>query len=278
MKSLRLVLGLALLGTLALAAIFAPLGESWLGHDPFAPDLFKRHAPASAEHPLGTDELGRDLLLRLLHGARISLAVGLATALAATLLGTAVGLLAAWRGGLLDAVLMRLADGMLALPALPVLVVLAAADTARIGLPRGEPLSDVLRIVAILTLFGWVGVARLARAAALSVLARDYVRAARALGASESRVLLRHVVPNIMGPVAVATALAVAGAILAESTLSFLGLGIAPPAASWGNMLSNAQDLVFSAPLAAVWPGLMILTAVAGCTLVADGLRKRLAP
>jgi peptide/nickel transport system permease protein len=271
----RLRLGLLLLGTLALAAMLAPIAAGWLGHDPFTPDLFKRHAPASAEHPLGTDELGRDLLLRLLHGARISLAVGLATALAAALLGTAIGLLAAWRGGALDAVLMRLADGMLALPALPVLVVLAAADTGRIGLPRGEPLSDILRIVAILTLFGWVGVARLARAAALSVLARDYVRAARALGASEARVLLRHVAPNIAGPVAVATALAVAGAILAESTLSFLGLGIAPPAPSWGNMLSNAQDLVFSAPWAAVWPGLMILAAVAGCTLVADGLRRR---
>lgn len=271
----RLRLGAALLAVLALAAVCAPLAASWLGHDPFAPDLFNRHAPASAEHPLGTDELGRDLLLRLLHGARISLAVGVATALAAALLGTAIGLLAAWRGGVLDAVLMRLADGMLALPALPVLVVLAAADTARIGLPRGEPLSDVLRIVAILTLFGWVGVARLARAAALSVLARDYVRAARALGASEARVLLRHVAPNIAGPVAVATALAVAGAILAESALSFLGLGIAPPAASWGNMLSNAQDLVFSVPSAAVWPGLMILAAVAGCTLLADGLRRR---
>jgi peptide/nickel transport system permease protein len=163
MRSPRLVIGLLLLGTLALAAICAPLAANWLGHDPFAPDLFKRHAPTSAEHPLGTDELGRDLLLRLLHGARISLAVGIATALAAALLGTAIGLLAAWRGGALDAALMRLADGMLALPALPVLVVLAAADTARIGLPRGEPLADVLRIVAILTLFGWVGVARLAR-------------------------------------------------------------------------------------------------------------------
>ena len=271
----RLRLGTGLLLLLAVAAACAPLASGWLGHDPFAPDLFKRHAPASAAHPLGTDELGRDLLLRLLHGARVSLAVGLATALAAALIGTAVGVLAAWRGGALDAALMRLADGMLALPALPVLVVLAAADTGRIGLPRGEPLSDILRIVGLLTLFGWVGVARLARAAALSVLARDYVRAARALGASEGRVLVRHVVPNIAGPVAVATALAVAGAILAESTLSFLGLGIAPPAASWGNMLSNAQDLVFSAPWAAVWPGVMILVAVAGCTLIADGLRRR---
>lgn len=272
---MRLALGLALVALLALGALFAPLADAWLGHDPFTPDLFKRHASASAEHPLGTDELGRDLLLRLLHGARISLAVGIATALAAALLGTIIGLLAAWRGGVLDAVLMRLADGMLALPALPVLVVLAAADTGRIGLPRGEPLSDILRIVAILTIFGWIGVARLARAAALSVLARDHVRAARALGAGELRVLTRHVLPNILTPIAVATAFAVAGAILAESTLSFLGLGIAPPAASWGNMLSNAQDLVFSAPWAAVWPGLAILLAVAGCTLVADGLRTR---
>jgi peptide/nickel transport system permease protein len=271
---MRLAFGIVVLALLALGAAAAPLLQGWLGHDPFTPDLFNRHGDASAEHPLGTDELGRDLLLRLLFGARISLAVGIATALAAAILGTAIGVLAAWRGGVLDAALMRLADGMLALPALPVLVVLAAADTGRIGLPRGEPLSDILRIVVILTLFGWVGVARLSRAAALSVLARDYVRAARALGASEARVLLRHVVPNIAGPVAVATALAVAGAILAESTLSFLGLGIAPPAASWGNMLSNAQDLVFSAPWAAVWPGLAILMAVAGCTLVADGLRR----
>ncbi len=271
---MRLWLGVALLGLLALGALLAPLAEGWLGHDPFSPDLFKRFAPASPDHPLGTDDLGRDLLLRLLHGARVSLAVGIATALAATVIGTAIGLVAASRGGATDAVLMRLADGMLALPALPVLVVLAAADTGRIGLPRGEAASDIIRIVAILAIFGWVGVARLARAAALSVLAQDYVRAARALGASEARVLLRHVVPNIAGPIAVATALAVAGAILAESTLSFLGLGIAPPAASWGNMLSNAQELVFSAPWAAIWPGLAILLAVAGCTLVADGLRR----
>ena len=274
MRDVRLIAGALLLALLALGGLLAPLAAAWFGHDPFTPDLFLRHQPGSAEHPLGTDDLGRDLLLRLLYGARISLAVGLATAVAAAMLGTAIGLLAAWRGGVLDAVLMRLADGMLALPALPVLVVLAAADTGRIGLPRGEAVSDVVRIVAILTVFGWVGVARLARAAALSVLARDYVRAARALGAREARVLWRHVLPNIAGPVAVATALAVAGAILAESTLSFLGLGIAPPAASWGNMLSNAQDLVFSAPWAAVWPGLAILLAVVGCTLVADGLRR----
>jgi peptide/nickel transport system permease protein len=269
----RLAVGLGLLAALALAAVGAPWAQDALGHDPFAPDLFNRFAPPSPEHPLGTDDLGRDLLLRLLHGARVSLAVGVAAALAAAMIGTAAGLFAAWRGGVADAVLMRLADGLLALPALPLLVVLAAVDPASLGLPRGEAATDILRIVVILALFGWVGVARLARAAALSVLARDYVRAARALGAGEARVMLRHVLPNILGPVTVATALAVAGAILAESTLSFLGLGIQPPAPSWGNMLANAQEMVFSAPLAAVWPGLAILLAVAGCTLVADGLR-----
>lgn len=276
---MKLALGAALLGAIALGALAAPLAATWLGHDPFAPDLLVRLAPPSAEHPLGTDDLGRDLLLRLLYGARVSLAVGIAAALAAAIIGTAAGLLAAWRGGVADALVMRLADFLLALPALPLLVVLAAVDPARLGLPaRGDApgaLLDIARIVVILAIFGWVGVARLARAAALSVLALDYVRAARAMGASEGRILLRHVLPNITGPVAVATALAVAGAILAESTLSFLGLGIAPPAPSWGNMLANAQELVFSAPMAAVWPGLAILLAVAGCTLVADGLRAR---
>ena len=272
----RLALGLGLLGTLALAAISAPLVAAWLGHDPFAPDLLARFEPPSATHPLGTDDLGRDILTRLLHGARISLAVGLAAALAAACIGTLAGLLAAWRGGVADALVMRLADFMLALPALPLLVLLAAADPSRLGLPaRGEAAGDVLRIVVILAVFGWVGVARLARAAALATLSRDHVRAARALGAGEPRILLRHVLPALLPPVAVATALAVAGAILAESTLSFLGLGISPPSPSWGNMLANAQELVFSAPWAAVWPGLAIMVTVAACTLVADGIRRR---
>jgi peptide/nickel transport system permease protein len=272
---MRLVLGLLLLGALAAGAIAAPMVQAWLGHDAFAPDLFRRYQPASAEHPLGTDELGRDLLLRLLFGARVSLTVGVAVALGAALIGTGIGLLAAWRGGWVDAVLMRVADGLLSLPALPLLVVLAAVDTGRFGLPRGEAAADIARIVVILTLFGWVGVARLSRAAALTQLAQDYVAAARVVGAPELRVLLRHVLPNIAVPILVATAIAVAGAILAESTLSFLGLGIQPPAPSWGNMLSNAQEMVFNAPMVALWPGLMILLAVAGCTLTADGVRSR---
>lgn len=266
--------GLTLLALLALAALGAPLVGWWLGHDAFAPDLFNRFAPPSAEHPLGTDDLGRDVLLRLLHGARVSLTVGLAAALAATTIGTVVGLLAAWRGGWLDAVLMRLADGILALPALPLLVILAALDPAIIGLPRGEAGADMVRIAGLLAAFGWVGVARLVRASALSLLARDFVRAARALGVSERRVLTRHVLPSLAAPIAIATALAVGGAVLAESVLSFLGLGIAPPAPSWGNMLANAQELVFQAPLAAFWPGLAIMLTVLACNLLADGISR----
>ena len=187
---MRLWLGLALLAALGLGAAAAPLVQALLGHDPFAPDLFSRFGAGSAAHPLGTDELGRDVLLRLLFGARVSLAVGVAVALGATGLGTLVGLVAAWRGGWVDAVLMRLADGLLALPALPLLVVLAAVDTGRFGLPRGEAAADIARIVLILVAFGWVGVARLARAAALTQFNLDYVAAARVSGASEARVLL----------------------------------------------------------------------------------------
>ena len=268
-------IGLSLLIALALAALSAPLAAAWLGHDPFLPDLFNRFEPPSATHPLGTDDLGRDILLRLLYGARVSLIVGLMAALAATLIGTVVGLLAAWRGGWLDAALMRLADGLLALPALPLLVILAALDPAVVGLPRGEAGADILRIAGLLAAFGWVGVARLVRATALSVLARDFVRAARALGVGEARVLWRHVLPQLAPPIAIATALAVGGAVLSESVLSFLGLGIAPPAPSWGNMLANAQELVFQAPLAALWPGLAIMLTVLGCNLVADGIARR---
>ncbi len=268
---MKLRIGLGLLAVIALAGLAAP----WLGGEAFEPDLFNRYAPPSAAHWLGTDDLGRDVLARLLHGARVSLAVGLGAALLAMLLGTAAGLLAAWRGGLADAALMRLADALLALPALPLLVVLSAIDPGVIGLPRGQAGADILRIATILALFGWVGVARLARAAALSVLAMDYVRSARALGVSEGRLLWRHLLPALVPPVAVATALAVGGAILAESALSFLGLGIAPPAASWGNMLAGAQEAVFQAPLVALWPGLAILLAVLGCSLVADGVRGR---
>jgi peptide/nickel transport system permease protein len=267
-----------LLALIAAAALAAPLVATALGHDPFTPDLFKRFEPPSATHPLGTDELGRDLLLRLLYGARVSLAVGIVAALVSAIIGTAVGLAAAWFGGAVDAALMRLADGLLALPSLPLLIVLAAVDPARLGLPRGAMAFDLARIVVIIALFGWVKVARLARASALSILRRDYARAAVAMGASGGRILWRHVAPNLAAHVTVASTQTVGAVILIESVLSFLGLGIQPPTPSWGNMLAGAQELVFAAPMAAVWPGLLIFATVVATNFIGDGLADALDP
>lgn len=278
----RLALGcLLLLGALCLLAAAAPLVGIALGIDPETQDLGARLAPASAAHPLGTDELGRDVLARLLEGGRVSLAVGLATALIAALLGTLIGVAAGYAGGVLDTLLMRLTDGVIALPLLPLLIVLAAVDPAKLGLPAemvGSPWFGLARIVAIIGLVGWTTVARLARAAALSLRERDFVRASRATGAGPLRIMRRHILPNVVSPVIVATTLSVGNVILLESALSFLGLGIQPPLPSWGNMLTNAQELVWSAPALAVWPGLLIFLTVIAFNFLGDGLQDALDP
>ncbi|MCC7281497.1 MAG: ABC transporter permease [Acetobacteraceae bacterium] len=266
---------IAALVLIAAGAIAAPWLADAMGQDPFGADLLGRYQPPSAAHPLGTDELGRDLLLRLLYGARVSLSVGIAAALAASLVGTTIGIACAMLGGIVDATLMRLADGLIALPSLPLLVVLAAVDPAKLGLPRDIPAFDLARIVAIIALFGWVSLARLSRAVALSLLRRDFVLAASALGASPMRIALRHLAPNLLAPVATAATLSVGGTILTESVLSFLGLGIQPPTASWGNMLANAQEMVFAAPLLAVWPGAAIFITVIACNVIGDRLQRR---
>lgn len=235
--------------------------------------LLERYNPPSAEHWLGQDELGRDVLQRLMQGGQVTLLVGLAGAALATVLGACLGLLAAMRGGAWDAALMRLTDGVMTLPLLPLLIILAAMDYTKLGLPPALTHSEsftILRLIVIIGLVGWTGTARLTRNAALGILARDYVKAARAMGAGEIRLTLRHVVPNIMPVLAVAAALAVGHAILIESALSFLGVGIQPPVPSWGNMLTNAQEIVFAAPMLAVYPGLLIFFTVAACNLVAD--------
>jgi peptide/nickel transport system permease protein len=277
---LALASGLLLLG-LALASLAAPLVERLLGHDPNAVDLLGRFATASLEHPLGTDELGRDLLLRLLQGGRVSLFVGLVGALVAALLGTVIGLIAGYAGGRTDALLMRLTDGVIALPLLPLLIVLAAVDLTKLGLPadlvRSEAAS-LYRILAIVALVGWTTVARLVRGATLSVRERDFVRAAHALGAGPIRVMAVHILPSVVSPIIVATTLSVGNVILLESTLSFLGLGIQPPLPSWGNMLTNAQELIWQAPMLAVWPGLLIFVTVIAFNFVGDGLQDALDP
>lgn len=269
--------GAVFLLAMAAASWSASLLGSLLGVDAHAVDLFARFAPPSAEHWLGADELGRDLMLRLLHGGRVSLTVGLAAAAVAAVIGTCVGLAAGWRGGMLDTLLMRLVDGVIALPLLPLLIVLAAVDLTKLGLEEGGDAS-LYRIVAIVALVGWTGVARLVRAATLAARSRDYVRAARALGARPARILLRHVLPNAASPILVASTLSVGNIILFESVLSFLGLGIQPPMASWGAMLSNAQETIWQAPGLAVWPGVAILLTVIAFNFLGDALQDALDP
>jgi peptide/nickel transport system permease protein len=269
------------LAVVALTAMAAPLVGSMLGLDAEAVDLLARLEPPSAAHPLGTDELGRDVLLRLLYAGRISLAVGVIGALLAALIGATVGLVAGYAGGGLDALLMRVTDAVIALPLLPVLIVLAAVDPAKLGLPAafGQGAGGSIgRIVLIVALFGWTTTARLVRASVLSLRRRDFITAARALGLGPMRIALRHLLPNAATPLIVATTLAVGNIILAESVLSFLGLGVQPPVPSWGNMLTGAQELLFEAPRLAVWPGLLIFLTVAACNLLGDALRTALEP
>jgi peptide/nickel transport system permease protein len=266
---------------LVLASLFAPVIESILGVDVRDVDLHHILEGPSFAHPLGTDELGRDVLVRLLYGGRVSLLVGIATALFAAVIGTVIGIMAGYYGGWLDGLLMRTTDLVISLPVLPLLIVLAAVDVTAFGVPKsvaeGESIS-LYRFIGIIALVGWTGVARLVRGATLSVREREFVRAAHAMGASNRRVMWVHILPNVISPIIVATTLSVGGIILFESILSFLGLGIQPPLPSWGNMLTYAQELMSSAPQLMVWPGLMIFITVIAFNFFGDGLQDALDP
>jgi peptide/nickel transport system permease protein len=275
------VVSAGVLVVLVLACLAAPLAATLLGHDPNLVDLFGRFAPPGAGHPLGTDELGRDLLLRLLYGGQVSLFVGLVGAVASALLGTLIGLVAGYAGGRTDALLMRLTDAVIALPLLPLLIVLAAIDLTKLGLPpdlANAEGASLYRILLIVALAGWTTVARLVRGATLSVRERDYVRAAVALGARPVRIMAAHILPNVASPIIVATTLSVGNVILTESVLSFLGLGIQPPLPSWGNMLTNAQELIWQAPALAIYPGLLIFITVIAFNFIGDALQDAMDP
>ena len=270
-----------ILASLAAAVVCAPWVESLLGPEAAAIDLFARAQGPSDDHWLGTDELGRDLLVRLLHGGRVSLLVGLAGACGAAIIGTLIGLWAGYAGGRIDAFLMRTTDGVLSLPLLPLLIVLAAIDVKKLGIDSSTLDSEWLslyRIVVIVALFGWTGVARLVRGATLSVREMDYIQAAISAGAGAGRVMFVHILPNVATPLIIATTLAVGNVVLLESVLSFLGLGIQPPLPSWGNMLSNAQELIHSAPHLALYPGLLIFVTVLSVNLLGDALQATLNP
>jgi peptide/nickel transport system permease protein len=223
--------------------------------------------PDGVFHLLGTDHFGRDVLSRLMHGARISMTVGFLSVAVSVLLGCTVGIAAAVAGGAAERLLMAVTDAMLAMPRLVLLLALVAIF---------EP--SLLLVIMVIGFTGWMGIARLARAEVKGLLARPYVDAARATGISLGGLLLRHVLPNAMTPVIVAAALAVGNAITLESGLSFLGLGVPPPAPSWGNMIAGGREALVHAPWIAVLPGIAIVVAVIASNLLGDGLRDALDP
>ncbi|TYP79853.1 peptide/nickel transport system permease protein [Paenibacillus methanolicus] len=259
------VLGLAVTVALALTAILAP----WLmPHSPYAVTA-QFSAPPSASHWLGTDQVGRDVLSRLIIAARVSLIVGFATVAIYVAFGTLVGLVSAYFGGWIDAAIMRLTDMFLAFPFMMVILVIVSAVGA--SLPT---------IIAVIALFSWPSVALLVRSNVLSLKAQDFVTAGRALGYGTPRLLFRHILPNTAGPIIVNATFGIASAILSEAGLSFLGMGVQPPTASWGNMLSEAQSLTVLTEQPWLWvpAGSMLLVTVLAINFVGDGLRDALDP
>ena len=250
-----LVLG-SLVVVAALAPFVAPYGVDVL-------DLAHRRGAPSATHWFGTDELGRDLLTRILFGARISLAVGLVSAAVSAAIGVTIGALAGYAGRWLDDALMRFTDAMLSVPRLPLLMI----TTAILG-------PSVPLLIVLVGVVGWMETARVVRAQVQSIKARDFVTAARAIGATAPRIVLRHVLPGVTATAAVATTLAVGRGILLESTLSFFGVGVQPPTASWGNMLYQAQTTMSTEPWLGVFPGAFIFLTVLCCNVLGDALAE----
>lgn len=262
-------------------AVGADLIAKWIGIDPTAQDILARYGPWGREHWFGTDEAGRDVFIRLIYGTRVSLGVAFMAAGASMAIGILVGTIAGYYRGIVDNVLMRITDALLALPIIPILIILAAIDLGKIPglsiLLRGED-SSVVKMVFILTVFSWMVQARLVRGAVLSIREQEFILSAKISGESDKGIIFREMLPNILSPVIVSVTLNVGQAILFEAALSFLGLGIQPPTPSWGNMLNNALEVIYNAPSLVVIPGFLIFLVVVSFNFLGDGLQDALDP
>jgi peptide/nickel transport system permease protein len=256
--------GVTILLVVSVSSIFAP---SIAPYDPNRTAVMDRLQPPSLDHWMGTDELGRDVLTRILFGGRISLAVGLATIAVSLAVGTSIGAIAGYLGGTLDNLLMRFTDVMISFPQIFVLIMLVSF--------LGQDLSTIVLVLGVVS---WMPMARLVRAEFLSLKEKEFIMSARAIGLPGWRIVISHLLPNSGGPIIVAATLGVAAAIRSESGLSYLGLGLQPPTASWGTMLRNAQDQFLNAPWTAIFPGLMIFITVMAINFMGDGLRDALDP
>jgi peptide/nickel transport system permease protein len=245
-------------------------------YTPFKQDLRNRFSPPSSEHWMGTDDLGRDLWTRVLYGGRISLSVGMLSMAVAVVIGTVIGLVSGYFGGWLDAVLSRLTEIFLSVPRLFVLLVLTTF-LRQAKIPGIQP-GSFWPIALVIGALAWMSVARLVRGTTLEMREREFVQAARMIGATDVRILFRHILPNVSSPIIVAATLGLAGAIITESGLSYLGFGVQLPTPTWGNMLSNTQSQMLTAPWTAIFPGMMIFIVVIAINYLGDGLRDALDP
>ncbi len=278
------VFGLITLITMLLAAVIIPMISGY-AYDQIDPNLVS-FADPSPQHWMGTDDLGRDLLTRLMYAGRISLFVGISVTILVVTFGAIYGAVAGYNPGIIDSILMRFVDLLLSLPFLPLLLLLSVFFHAAMESWDAPPLlgftrNDVkalITILIILSLFGWLGISRLVRGSVLALRNLDFVEATRALGAGAPRIIFNHLIPNSLAPIIVASTLYVGEVIILESALSFLGLGINPPTPSWGNMLNGVQEYMWSHPLLAFYPGVLILLTVLSINFMGDALRDALDP
>ena len=266
------IFGFIIISILITLALLAPLSP----YDPEETKMDVRYQPPTWSHVMGTDALGRDLFTRILYGGRVSLTVGLLVVFISIMIGVPIGALAGYYGGRVDGILMRITDAFLSLPSFLVLILLSSI-LREVEAPIFER-NNVLTISLVIGVFAWTTFARLVRATFLTLRETDFVSASRALGGSDFRIILLHILPNSIGPIIVEATLEFGYAIIEESGLSFLGFGIQPPTPSWGNLLSNAQEHFTKYPWLAIFPGLMIFFSIISINYIGDGLRDAFDP